>query len=280
MSAAPVIMVDKPGLLYAKMREAVDTCYSIDDCAEIAKQGAAVAAYFKQINDDETMRKFLAVKLRAWRRIGEILLTVDDTGCASISDHIRKIHKQIPEAKNINDSFIRNALKLGRLPEDSFEREAEKGSTTYQAISAYEKFTREAWEATPEGRAEAVANRKLAAEAAQRTAEWERQQAEQRAEQQQTAQEQRDDLAALAAARAEVGFTMDRRDRKSMKEVVFMIKAPIHETLRKAAFDRHVTMQLILRSGLFMWFVANGYNINAADLDIGQPTLKPPRAPR
>ncbi len=59
--------------LYEKMQTAIAACHSFDEVKAIADQAAAIAAYHKQIRDDASMRRFLEIKLRAWRRIGEII---------------------------------------------------------------------------------------------------------------------------------------------------------------------------------------------------------------
>ena len=41
--------------------------------------------------------------------------------------------------------------------------------------------------------------------------------------------------------------------------MVFLIKEEIHTLLRRAAFDHRITMQEVLRRGLKMWLVAQGY---------------------
>jgi hypothetical protein len=69
-------------------------------------------------------------------------------------------------------------------------------------------------------------------------------------------------LAAHDDAFGEVGVTMDRRDRKSMQQVMLLLKEPVHAVLRQAAFDKHMTMQEILRTGLRMWFAAHDYEVD------------------
>ena len=74
---------------------------------------------------------------------------------------------------------------------------------------------------------------------------------------------------------SEVGITLDRRDRERMHQIVFLLKKKIYEILRRASFDNRQTMQSILRSGLMMWFIANGYDVSAEDLSLpGKRTPK------
>jgi hypothetical protein len=65
-----------------------------------------------------------------------------------------------------------------------------------------------------------------------------------------------------------VGITLDRRDRMAMHTTVFLLREPIHEALRQAAFDHRMTMHAVLREGLALWFAANGYSVPMSDTDL------------
>lgn len=78
--------VAKTVQLYEKMQTAISACFSFDECKAIADQAAAIAAYHKQIKDDASMRQFLEIKMRAWRRIGEIFRAVDTSDCATFAE--------------------------------------------------------------------------------------------------------------------------------------------------------------------------------------------------
>jgi hypothetical protein len=279
------------------MQNAITKCYAVDDCKQIAKQANAIAAYFKQIKDDESVRRFLAVKLRAWRRIGEILLTmVDLTDCGTnIAACARKIKGHFPNDPGImdmTDTDFSNALKLGRMPADFFENEMKNCSSMTAMFDAYKRVLDEKWKASPAGKEFQEEQKIRQKEYAATQAKWAAAAEEKRAKEVEEAQkaaeklaeeakQQQDDLKTLREARDEaleaitgdeVGYTMDRRDRLKMKTVVFMIKEPVHKTLRQAAFDNHMTMQAVLRAGLAMWFIANGYPV---DTDSIRPSRKP-----
>jgi hypothetical protein len=276
VSATPTLgVVDKPNQLYLRMQTAITECHAVDDCLPIAEQASAIAAYFKQIKDEELLWKFLTIKLRAWRRIGELLLTVDATDCPTGVAHISKIRKLFsddPSVEGMSDSAIYHALKLGRLPADFFESEVGYQTSVSGMINAYQYFVREQWEASPEGQEELKRQQEraqeLAAVHAKQDAKLRAQRAERERHEWEAKEQERRDAAAMKAAREEVGYTMDRRDRKAMKEVMFLIKAPIHEQLRQAAFDHRITMQAILRAGLAMWLVAHGYPVNLDDMGL------------
>lgn len=298
-----LVVIDKPGQLYAHMQSAIAACYSVDDCEKIAKQADAIAAYFKQISDDDSVRRFLAVKLRAWRKIGEILCTVDVSECLTAAAQAAKIRKAFPDnpvVVGMTDYYIGNAVKLARLPTDFFEDELGEHNSISSMLASYSRALREEWEASPEGQAELQERRRQEAEARERydkrlakqaaeAAKQAKLEAEYLAQQAEATARDKADLDALAEARGEaisdirsdVGFTMDRRDRERMKEVLFLIKASVHDVLRQAAFDHHMTMQAVLRAGLVMWLAANGYPFDPDDLKprLKSPTPKLPPAP-
>src|SRR5580765_7442071 len=148
---------NKPDQLYARMQHAVGKCYSIDDCSTIATQADAIAAYFKQIKDDDSVKKFLAIKVRAWRKIGEVLSVVDGSDCESKSAHIRKVRRHFaddPTVKAMTDTTIGNALKLSELPADFFEQAVGQNPNIYAILATDKNMIRQQWEATPESRKE------------------------------------------------------------------------------------------------------------------------------
>jgi hypothetical protein len=278
--------------LYQQMQIAIRECHSIDECKSMAVEAGAIAAYYQQIKDEESVRKFLEIKIRAWRRIGEILLTakVDEADCNTLpmsigtkpagsfnmAEYVRRIRTAFKDNKDIellNDGAIRQALKVAKLPADFFEQNAGEYSSIDNLCYAYARLEREEWEATPEGQAHlkevAVRQKQWAKEDKKRQEE---QAANAAANAERTRQDQLeiDEIKKLKAARdaalAEVGFTMDRRDRTEIHQVVLLLKKSIHDILRRAAFDRHLTMQAILRSGLMMWLMANGYAVPSDDM--------------
>lgn len=269
-----LIVPHKAGQLYAKMQTAITECHSVDDCKQIADQASAIAAYFKQIKDDESVRRFFAVKLRAWRRIGEILATVDGSDCETQTAYINKIRicfKDDQVIADISDWYLVQSLKVAKLPQDFFDDALGRYSNMANLLTAYQNLLDEQWRESPEGKAAAKRSREEIAESERRTAEWHKKSQEKAHEEAMQKREEEAELLALAAARDaafdEVGVTFDRRDRKQMREVIFLIGEPVHERLRQAAFDKRMTMQAVLRAGLAMWFFANGYDTTMGDED-------------
>jgi hypothetical protein len=263
--------------LYKRMQIAIAQCYSIDDCKQIAVQAQAITAYFQQIHDDESVRKFLQIKLRAWRRIGEILIKsgIDKSKCETTAEYIRKIRavfKDQKEVEELGDGSFRQALKIGELPVDFFDQNVGKYSSIESLVGAFSIIQRREWEASPEGKAELKELEKIRKQQQTENAIRTKISQEEQEEQIKQQQEEAADLATLKAARNaafdEVGITLDRRDREQMHQIVFLLKKSIHKILRQAAFDNHMTMQSILRAGLMMWFIAHGYNVPTDEMQL------------
>ena len=261
--------------LYEKMQAAIAACHTLDDCKAIADQAAAIGAYYDQIKDDASMRQYIEIKLRAWRRIGEILREVDVSDCESLAARNRKIRaafKGDTAVDEMTDAFIQQAVKIADLPSDFFERNVDKGLSNHALLYAYGQMKREEWEASPEGQAEIK-------QRAERYDEQMRREHAQAIERNRETTEEERALQALKKARkeaiAEVGVTLERRDRETMRETVFLLREPVHEALRRAAFDHRMTMQAILRAGLAMWFIANGYDVPMSKRDLrSKPVTK------
>lgn len=263
--------------LYQRMQIAIAECYSIDDCQNIATQAAAIAAYYKQIKDDESVKQFLKIKIRAWRRIGEILIEsrVDKSKCETTAEYIRKLRfsfKGQKEVENLSDNSFRQALRIVEVPKDFFEQNVNKHSSIDSLLFAFADLQRREWEASPEGKADIrlrEKNKKIYEETAARARAEQLETLKKQAKETQEANETIDRLlGSREEAIKEVGVTLERRDREEMHETVFLLKKSIHEVLRQAAFDHRLTMQAILRAGLMMWFVAHGYAVPVEDMNL------------
>jgi hypothetical protein len=283
--------VAKTVRLYEKMQTAIGACFSFDECKAIADQAAAIAAYHKQIKDDASMRQFLEIKMRAWRRIGEIFGAVDTSGCGSFAARARKIKAAFKgKVEEMSDAHIKQALEVAALPLDFFETNVGEIANISSFLGVYERLRREQWAASPEGQKEARRQAKRQAEqkAAYEAAETKRR--EKVAGEQKAAEEEarlldtlkeahteavradyKDETRELREARdrgEEVGVTFVRHDRTAMRSIVFLLKASVHEVLRQAAFDHRITMHAVLREGLAMWFAANDYDAPMSKMDL------------
>jgi len=272
--------------LYEKMQGAIARCHSIDEYKDLAQQASAIAAYYDQIKDEATVRKFLQIKLRAWRRIGEILRTVDVSDCVNplngapnVAAQMRKLRTAFaddPSVTEMKDSELRNALNVASLPEEFFEEQSDRHPSIYSLMNAFSRYERERWEASPAGQAELKRQEENRKEREKRDSEivkeWTAKEIERAARQVESDEEVRERRErGVREALDEVGITLTRKDRANMREVVFLIRDTVHAELRQAAFDHHMTMQAVLRSGLAMWFAAHGYSVSIGDLDLREP---------
>src|SRR5262249_27415164 len=203
----------KGSALYAKMAGAIASCYAVDDCKEIHDQASAIAAYYKQIKDDESLRKFIIVKLRAWRRIGELCKQVSND-CETKTAYYAKINALFPA---VSVSQISSALRLADVPDNYFEAIVGNATSVSGIFYGYEEHVHRQWLETPEGKAHQ-----------EQTREWHRNYDENRKKEEKARIEREQEAIAMlreqtavwdqyVAANAEVGYTMDRRDRKKMK---------------------------------------------------------------
>src|SRR5262249_21330412 len=110
-------------VLYHNMSTAIARCDAVDECKDIADRSVGLAAYYAQIKDVETERNFYRVKLRAWRRIGELISVVDISDCTSQVARINKIKDSFTGTVVVefNDYTIMECLKLATLSAEDFE---------------------------------------------------------------------------------------------------------------------------------------------------------------
>jgi hypothetical protein len=280
MKKALTIIEQAEGQLvqYKRMCLAVATCHHFDECKDIIDKSVAMAAYYKQIKDTETEVMFYRVRLRAWRRIGELFATVDMSnlplstrhwnagagapGWVTQTSKVKRIRESFPNdptMADMTDNRISEILKLMELTNEEFEYAVKQqiGGTivdlmrrTPSAVAEREKADKERaayYKKSEKKRLEEEAkSREKIAAALERNAlevkhinELDR---------------------SASEAMKEVGITLERKDRANMKQVVFLIKDSVHEALRQAAFDKKITMQDVLRRGLRLWLEANGYD--------------------
>ena len=105
------------------MQTAIAACHSLDEVKAIADQAAPIAAYHKQIKDDVAMRQFLEIKMRAWRRLGEIFGAFVTPDCETFEARVRKIRATIHDLalEEMSDAHIKQAIDVAQLPADFFE---------------------------------------------------------------------------------------------------------------------------------------------------------------
>ena len=115
---------------YNAMRRAIAECATIDDCNEAQSKAQAMAVYYKQIHDEIAERQMKEIRLRAWRRMSEIVATVDVSKCATQKAMAALVRDTLGHDAThmITDSRIVQLIKLAGVPERSFEAEVIKGT--------------------------------------------------------------------------------------------------------------------------------------------------------
>jgi hypothetical protein len=247
---------------YKQMSRAIATCHGIDECKHIIDKSVAMAAYYAQIKDRETELMFHRVRLRAWRRIGELFSVVSLKRCPTWSakiNTIRDAFQNDPSVADMSDARIADILRLMAISDEEFE-----AAVNEQVNGSIAQLMR----LTPQALKEAERARKE--NEAQMRRYMKRKEKEDEEKAVLTTMERKvavmkrkheDELdKAAEAAMEDVGITLERKDRANMKQVVFLIKNEVHELMRQAAFDKRITMQDMLRRGLRLWLDANGYD--------------------
>jgi hypothetical protein len=65
---------------YEAMRQAIEVCQQVDEIANLADQAVAAQAYFRQSQDVENEMHASRIRMRAERRLGEILRKMGANG--------------------------------------------------------------------------------------------------------------------------------------------------------------------------------------------------------
>jgi hypothetical protein len=208
-----------------------------------------LAAYLKQINDIETERKFILIKLRAWRRIGELFAQLDFSDCTTQSERIRKIQNHKPfrgVIEDVSPASIDAAMHVAQLSEQD-----------YEAIITNARVTGSLSGLMAEIRAARRTDEEDVVSGFEKNMKRQR---EVKEEQQRDLNFSVEVYEASRQSLKEVGVTLERRDRLKQKPFVFLIREEVHELMRQAAFDHKITMHEVLRRGLKMWMKENNYD--------------------
>lgn len=230
--------------LYNNMRVAIAQCCSVDECKDIKDKSAALAAYCDQIGDRESVRKFNEIRIRAFRRLGELFKDVDTSACKNQRDAHKTIcdHFQSPAVSQLSKYEVNACLEFAKRSEEFFEKSIAESRGTLKSVVDY-------------GRAsicivyQAFSTEDLA-EIAEEQAKVEfEEEIEERIS------------ASHNEAVAEIGITLSRKDRKAMHETTLLLERDVHKVLRLAAFEREISQQEVIRQALQMWFDASGYSV-------------------
>lgn len=145
-------------LLYRQACDALRRCLKIDECMEWKRKADAFASYYRQAVDKGPYNMALRIRLRAWRRCGEMFLELD---AAMLADSNPTSHSRngkmsasgaAAREHGIGYPDRARAIALASIPLDEFEaRLAEEPPPSLAKLApmtAYPQYGQ-----TPEGRA-------------------------------------------------------------------------------------------------------------------------------
>lgn len=246
--------------LYRDMRLAIAACQRVEELKEMTNKAEALAAYFKAANDDESIRKVHDIKLRAWRRIGELLLS---NPAVAAEEHTTMAYRAACsryDLRAMRPHEVKLAIRIARCPAEDFNAFvadaegrlkklldlADPDKRFSLARKEAEQKDQQAWGAAL--RKSSVCCIVVGGEAVPITILRPTPEEEAIADSLNESDEKEHD----------VGLTLQRTFRRPMRVFGFYISFEAHEQLRRAAFDRRRTMHHVMREALDMWFAANG----------------------
>jgi hypothetical protein len=107
---------------YEAMRSAIAVCEKVDEIANLADQAVAAQAYFRQSQDVENEMGCSRMRLRAERRLGEILKRMAETGERSAGGKPSR-DARVTTLSDLKIPYDRasRAMQLAEVPEQQFE---------------------------------------------------------------------------------------------------------------------------------------------------------------
>lgn len=113
---------------YEAMRTAIAKCEKLDEIAKLANQAVAVQAYFRQAQDVDNEMQTSRIRIRAERKMGEILKEMTAKGERAkrgepVTQQISRGATSAPTLKNLGIPPDRasRAIQLANVPEKEFE---------------------------------------------------------------------------------------------------------------------------------------------------------------
>lgn len=113
---------------YEAMRNAIAVCEKVDEVADLADKAVAAQAYFRQSKDVENEMGASRIRVRAERRMGELLKRMADSGERATPGEpvTQQMSRGATSAPTLSDMGIprdraSRAMQLAAVPEDEFE---------------------------------------------------------------------------------------------------------------------------------------------------------------
>jgi hypothetical protein len=117
-------------MLYEHAKRVLAELDSIDECRRWQARAEAIASYYRQLKDDSMVILAQRIKLRAARRLGELLgiadRTIEISADLPLGGHAPLGGTVLGKQHGMNHHEIGAARKIGNMPVDEFELEVEK----------------------------------------------------------------------------------------------------------------------------------------------------------
>lgn len=115
---------------YEAARQAIATCYEMDECKQWEDKAAALAAYAKMRDDDSLRLLALRIQARAADRCGELLKQFpagDELTRYGIARPCNPVitRSAAAEQAGLSPHEARTAMRVNSVPRDEFERQVE-----------------------------------------------------------------------------------------------------------------------------------------------------------
>jgi hypothetical protein len=119
---------------YEAAKRAIAECARLDECSEWADKAAAIASYARQADDRELESCAQRIRLRAVRRMGELLKNFDARGgdrrskvVTPVAFEARRSRLAVAQEVGLSEHKTRTAVKIAAVPQAEFEVVVESG---------------------------------------------------------------------------------------------------------------------------------------------------------
>lgn len=125
---------------YDRARLALREAHSVDEAAHIRDQAEAVRAYAAQAKDTELETYAAEIKLRAERRVGELLTHMAETGERAGRGEAQKSRPATIQLDDLGVTKSQSSRwqQIAAVPEDAFEAHLSRKRKRHQPVSASE----------------------------------------------------------------------------------------------------------------------------------------------
>src|SRR3954465_2815753 len=125
---------------YDAMCQAIADAHEVDEVKDIRDKAVAIEVYARQAKNTEAERQACEIRLRAERRVGQMLSAMDKApgarGTGSNQHKVRSRDTSTPTLGDLGISHDQSSAwqKLGRVSEDEFEAGLRKPNPTTKGV--------------------------------------------------------------------------------------------------------------------------------------------------